>query len=119
MYNFNLNSNEELKEIFENVHIKQEQSEKTTTVALTNKRLLFLDYIDDDANEVLRISRGIDYVKYKEVYYSNQTGVIRADLQKNRIDSMSQQTRVEHKQEPSSQVEQQTNKVFHHIFQML
>lgn len=69
MYNFNLNYNEELKEIFENVLIKKEDSEKTTTVALTNQRLLFLDYVNDEANEILRISRGIDYVKYKEVYY--------------------------------------------------
>lgn len=42
---------------------------KKTTVALTNKRLLFLDYNQHDFREVLRIARSIEYIRYKEVYY--------------------------------------------------
>ena len=34
-----------------------------------HKRILFLDYVKDDPNEVLRIARGVDYVRYQEVYY--------------------------------------------------
>lgn len=70
MYNFNLLPNEELIKVFDNIFIKQENNEKTTTIALTNKRLLFLDYlIENDYSEVLRIAKGIDYLKYKEVYF--------------------------------------------------
>ena len=69
MYNFNLNTNEELKEVFKDILIKLGDIEKTTTIALTNKRLLFLEYINNDPDEVLRISRGVNYIKYKEVYY--------------------------------------------------
>ena len=70
MYNFNLLPNEELIKVFDNISIKQEENEKNTTIALTNKRLLFLDYLtENDYSEVLRISKGIDYLKYKEVYF--------------------------------------------------
>ena len=70
MYNFNLLKNEELIKVFDNVFIKQEDNKKTTTIALTNKRILFLDYLTlNDYSEVLRISKGMDYLKYKEVYY--------------------------------------------------
>ena len=60
MYNFNLNTNEELKEVFKDILIKLGDIEKTTTIALTNKRLLFLEYINNDPDEVLRISRGVN-----------------------------------------------------------
>ena len=70
MYNFNLLHDEELIKVFDDVFIKQEENKKTTTIALTNKRLLFLDYLtSNDSAEVLRIAKGIDYLKYKEVYY--------------------------------------------------
>ena len=70
MYNFNLLPDEELLKVFDDVFIKQEDNKKTTTIALTNKRLLFLDYLtENDYSEVLRISKGIDYLKYKEVYF--------------------------------------------------
>lgn len=69
MYNFNLVDGEEIKKVFDNEYVKQGDNEKNTTIALTNKRILFMDYDKEDPNEVLRIGRGIDYVRYKEVYY--------------------------------------------------
>lgn len=70
MYNFNFINNEELIEIFDNVLVKQNNNEKTTTIALTNKRLLFLDYITNDGLEALRITNKMNLVRSKEVYYS-------------------------------------------------
>lgn len=70
MYNFELMNNEEVVKIFEEVFIKQGENERYTTIVLTNKRLLFLDYITpNEGLEVLRIARGLDYLKYKEIYY--------------------------------------------------
>lgn len=70
MYNFELFNNEEVVKIFDEIFIKQEENEKTTTIVLTNKRLLFLDYIiPNEGLEALRTSRGVDYIRYKEVYY--------------------------------------------------
>lgn len=69
MYNFNFVENEELIEIFDEVLIKQNENEKITTIALTNKRLLFLDYITNDGLEVLRITNKLNLIRSKEVYY--------------------------------------------------
>ena len=70
MYNFNFIENEKLIDVFENTLVKQGNNEKNTTIALTDKRLLFLDYINkNDGMEAIRISRGISYPRYKEVYY--------------------------------------------------
>ena len=70
MYNFELMNNEEVIKIFEEIFIKQGYNEKITTIVLTDKRLLFLDYImPNEGLEVLRVARGSNYVKYKEVYY--------------------------------------------------
>ena len=69
MYNFNFLANEELIEIFEDTWVGQGDNEKTTTIALTNQRILFLDY-GEDSYANLRIAEGIDYPRYKDVYYS-------------------------------------------------
>lgn len=69
MYNFNFMEEEQLVEIFEEVLIKQGENEKITTIALTDKRLLFLDYITNDGYEVLRITKGVNFTRYKDVYY--------------------------------------------------
>lgn len=70
MHNFNLNKDKEIIKVFDDVLIRQEGNEKVTTIALTNKRVLFLDYlIENEGLEVLRIARGMNYIKYKEVYY--------------------------------------------------
>lgn len=64
MYNFNLNKDEEIIKVFDGVLIRQEGNEKVTTIALTNKRVLFLDYlIENEGLEVLRIARGMNYIK--------------------------------------------------------
>ena len=70
MYNFDFLKNEELIEIFEDVWIVQGKNEKCTTIALTNQRLLFLDYDKFDSRENLRVGRGVEYARFKEVYYS-------------------------------------------------
>jgi len=69
MYNFNFKENEELIEIFDDVLIKQNENEKITTIALTNKRLLFLCYITNDGLEALRITNKMNLVRSKDVYY--------------------------------------------------
>lgn len=70
MYNFNLLKNEKIIKVFEEIYIIQEENEKVTTIALTNKRLLFLDYLNEnEGQEVLRIARGTNYLKIKDVYY--------------------------------------------------
>ena len=69
MYNFNFIENEELIEVFDEVYIRQNDNENVTTIALTNKRLLFLDYITNDELEALRITNKKNLVRSKEVYY--------------------------------------------------
>ena len=59
MYNFVLQKGEETIQIFDDIYIKQGQNEKETTIILTNQRLLFLEYLADDPNEILRI--GFEY----------------------------------------------------------
>lgn len=50
--------------MFDDVLIRQEGNEKVTTIALTNKRVPFLDYlIENEGLEVLRIARGMNYIK--------------------------------------------------------
>ncbi len=69
MYNFDFLKGEELIEVFENAWVGQGNNEKNTTIALTNKRLLFLDYDKSDPRENLRVGRGVEYIRFKEVYY--------------------------------------------------
>lgn len=70
MYNFNFIDGEKLIDIFDDVLVKQGDNEKIITIALTDKRLLFLDYINtNDGLDVLRIAKGINYARYKDVYY--------------------------------------------------
>lgn len=69
MYNFGLIDGEKIIEVFDDVWICQGSNEKNTTIALTNKRLLFMDYDKYDSKEVLRIAQGLDYMRFKEVYY--------------------------------------------------
>ena len=44
MYSLELMNNEEVIRIFDEIFVKQNKNEKITTIVLTNKRLLFLDY---------------------------------------------------------------------------
>lgn len=69
MYNFNFMEDEKLIEVFDEILIKKDKKEKITTIALTDQRLLFLDYITNDGYEALKITRGINFMKYKDIYY--------------------------------------------------
>ena len=69
MYNFNFLKNEKLIQLFEDLCVKEGNNEKITTVALTNQRLLFLDYDNNDTRENLRISNKFNYIRTKEAYY--------------------------------------------------
>ena len=83
MYNFDFLKNEELVQIFDDVWIAQGENEKNTTIALTNQRLLFLDYDKFDPREDLRIGRGVDYLRAKEVYFSIDLKNIKNITEKN------------------------------------
>ena len=76
MYNFDFLKNEELINVFDDVWISQGKNEKCTTIALTNQRLLFLDYDKLDPRENLR---------YKEVYYTINLDNIKNISYKNNI----------------------------------
>lgn len=69
MYNFGLIDDEKVIEVFDDIWVCQNDLEKNTTIALTNKRILFMDYDKYNSNEVMRIARGVDYMRFKEVYY--------------------------------------------------
>lgn len=70
MYNFELIKDEELIKIFDDVYIRQNENEKTTTIILTNKRLLFLEHQNpNEGLEVLRVARGMNCIKTKYVYF--------------------------------------------------
>lgn len=85
MYNFNLIENETIVKVFDDVLISQGKNRKTTTVAVTNKRILFLEYIiQNEGLELLRVARGIDYMRCKEVYYQIELNIIKS-VTKNKI----------------------------------
>lgn len=69
MYNFNFIKGEKLIEIFEEVLIKYDNKEIITTIAVTDKRLMFLNYITNDGLEVLRITNKMNLIRTKEIYY--------------------------------------------------
>ena len=70
MYNFELLNNEEVIEIFDEILFKYGKEQKYITMVLTNNRLLFLDYIvPNEGLEILRITKGVGYVKCKEVCF--------------------------------------------------
>ena len=70
MLKYELMDGEENIIVLDELFVKQGNNEKTTTAVLTNQRLMFLDFlVPDDGAEVLRIARGLEYTRYKEVYY--------------------------------------------------
>lgn len=71
MYNYELLKDEQVEKIFDNILIEQNDNERETTLIVTNKRILFLDYLDDPSspNEVLRVSSLVQYPRYKELYH--------------------------------------------------
>lgn len=69
MYNFDLFTEEEIVRIFDELLIKQGDKQKMISAVLTNKRLLFFEFINDDYIETLRTTRGMCFVKNKEISY--------------------------------------------------
>ena len=72
MYNFNKLDNEEILLISDEVVLKKDNANVEISAIVTNKRLILLDYPEEDNNyeEVLRTSRGAHYVKQKEIILS-------------------------------------------------
>ena len=69
MYNFDLLNKEEIVKIFDELLIKQGDKQKIISAILTNKRLLFFEFVSDDYIETLRTARGMSFIRNKEVSY--------------------------------------------------
>lgn len=70
IYNFNFKKYEKILEIFDKVSVSTQNEDKITSIALTNKRLLFLDYLNINSGlETLRITNKFNYIKSKDIYY--------------------------------------------------
>lgn len=70
MYSFELMEKEEIIKIIDEFLIKQNDKQRIISAILTDKRLLFLDYVNNtDYMETLRTARGMDYLRNKEVIY--------------------------------------------------
>lgn len=69
MYNFKKLKDEDIILISDNSILKVDQEEKNISTILTNKRLLLFANPDSSNNyqEVLRTSRGMDYIKQKDI----------------------------------------------------
>jgi len=81
MYNFGLLENEKLVYVFDDILVRINEEKFITTVALTTKRLLFLDYMND--NDDLRIAKYQTSLKYKEVYHQiNLSDILKIDNNK-------------------------------------
>lgn len=84
MYNLNLSKNEKLIQIFDKTLITNDIEEKTTTIAITNKRLLFLDYLNTNvALDALRITNKLNTIRYKDIYYELNLSDIKLTKQSN------------------------------------
>ena len=69
MYNFDLLNEEEIVKIFDELLIKQGDRQKMISAVLTNKRLLFFEFVNDDYIETLRTARGMSFIRNKDVSY--------------------------------------------------
>ena len=69
MYDFKKLENEFVKNIIDDCILLTNNVEKNITVIITNMRLLFLDYPNSGIQEDLRISRGLNYSRKKELFF--------------------------------------------------
>ncbi|MBE6150412.1 MAG: hypothetical protein E7162_01155 [Firmicutes bacterium] len=69
MYEYNKLNGEEVVLISDDAVLKVDDKEENISVIVTNMRLLLFDYpnINMDYQEVLRISRGVNYISKKEI----------------------------------------------------
>lgn len=71
MYDFKKVKDEKIEIIEDDCILLFENKERNISVILTNKRLILLDYPDKtDYQETLRISKGVNYMRNKEEFYS-------------------------------------------------
>lgn len=71
MYNFKKLKNEKIELIEDNCILLYEGKKRDVSVILTNMRLILLDYPDGtDYQETLRVSRGVNYMRNKEEFFS-------------------------------------------------
>ena len=68
MYNFTKLDGEEIVLISDNSILKMEEKELLISTIITNKRMILLDFPNKSKNyeEMMRISRGMDYIMKKE-----------------------------------------------------
>lgn len=78
MYNFNLENDETVNSIFDDVLIKQGDNQKMVTVAITNKRILFLDYQNNELLDTLKGAHASSYIKCKEVFFFKDLSSIKS-----------------------------------------
>lgn len=69
MYNFNLEKGENLHSIYDDVTIRQGDNQRVVSIAITNKRILFLDYQSVEPYETLKGAHASDYIKIKEIIF--------------------------------------------------
>ncbi len=70
MNNYNFLDGEELYLDIDNILVKNNNVSRLVTVVLTNKRIMLMDYINlVDGMEVLRIAKGMDYLRTRDVIY--------------------------------------------------
>ena len=78
MYNFNLEKDETLVSVFDDVLVSQNNNSKLLSVAVTNKRILFLDFQSVEPYETLKGAQASSYIKFKEVVYSRYLNEIKS-----------------------------------------
>ncbi|HIT22361.1 MAG TPA: hypothetical protein IAB56_05295 [Candidatus Scybalousia intestinigallinarum] len=69
MYNFNLLVGEKIVKIFDRLLIRQSDKQKILSAVLTNKRLLFFEFVNSNPAETLRTARGVSFIGSKDVIY--------------------------------------------------
>lgn len=67
MYDFLKLKNESIKLIKDNCLLLFDGQKRSISVIFTNYRLILLDYPNYDYKEVLKISKGFDYLKKKRI----------------------------------------------------
>lgn len=71
IYNFKLQKNEIIKFIYDDTDITINDNTLKLTIIITNYRILILDYPSIiNPQEDLRISKGINYIRKKEIIFS-------------------------------------------------
>ena len=88
IYNFNKLDNEEILLISDESILKKDDKEEKISTIVTNKRLILLDYPDASNNyeEVMRTSRGADYILQKEPILTIDLDDIKEIINENNFD---------------------------------